>query len=109
MQILVILSRLVISAVPLLGGLYVLLLALRVVGKRPGEDPEFDQWHQARGRTGLFFGPLLIFFGLFLATWAILDALAPIPEPSAPVAPDAGEDRPDRGPGMIGGSADSTD
>lgn len=53
-------GALVNAAIPFFVGVFVLLVGFRVVGKKPGEDPKFDEWH---ARSGVFLkvaGPILI-------------------------------------------------
>lgn len=62
-------GALVNAAIPFCVGIFCLLAGFRVVGKKPGEDPKFDEWH---GRFGIFLkiaGPVLIVLAIiFLVT-----------------------------------------
>src|SRR5262249_36575853 len=53
------------AAVPLVGGFYVLLLGLRLGGRRPGVTPATDVWYRRYGWMHKIAGPLLILFGVF--------------------------------------------
>ena len=57
-------GALVDGAIPLVGGIYFTLLALRVVGKKPGESVKFDQWYDRFGMSFKVLGPALIVFGI---------------------------------------------
>ena len=53
-------GALVNAAIPFCVGVYCLLFGFRIVGKKPGVDPKFDEWHT---RFGIFLkitGPVLI-------------------------------------------------
>jgi hypothetical protein len=60
-------ATLVDSGTPFLGGLLVTLLAYRVVGKPPGQDPRWDAWHAKWGVYWKVLGPLLMGFGVLIA------------------------------------------
>jgi hypothetical protein len=51
------------GAIPLLGGAYCTLLAFRVVGKKPGQDARYDDWHRRWGSKFRVLGPLLAVAG----------------------------------------------
>ncbi len=58
-------GSLVNAAIPFFVGIFLLLVGFRVIGKKPGEDPKFDEWH---ARFGVFFkvaGPVLIVLAVF--------------------------------------------
>lgn len=42
-------AALVNAAIPFFVGIYVLLVGFRVVGKKPGVDPKFDEFHERFG------------------------------------------------------------
>jgi hypothetical protein len=50
--------------IPALAGLYLTVLAFRVVGKKPGQDPRWDAWHQQWGRVMKLVGPALFLVGV---------------------------------------------
>jgi hypothetical protein len=60
------------AAIPFFGGIYATLLGFRVVGKKPGASPKYDEWHSRFGSLLKLLGPLLVLFGLFLAASATL-------------------------------------
>jgi hypothetical protein len=41
-------------------GVFVALVGYRVVGKRPGEDARYDEWHRRWGWLFRIVGPLLM-------------------------------------------------
>lgn len=49
-----------------LAGLYITLLGFRVVGTRPGLNPQVDAYRARWGPVYRIVGPLLIVVGLFL-------------------------------------------
>lgn len=57
-------ARLIDAGIPIVGGVYVLLLATRVIGKRPGESAKTDEWHENYGTIMKVLGALTIGFGL---------------------------------------------
>lgn len=59
-------GELVNGAIPFFGGIYATLLGFRVLGKSPGADPKYDEWHHRFGGLLKVLGPLLVLFGLFL-------------------------------------------
>ena len=65
-------GELVNGAIPFLGGIYITLLGFRKVGKRPGEDLRYDEWHARFETTYKVLGPLLVVFGLFLAVRGLI-------------------------------------
>jgi hypothetical protein len=57
-------GALVNAAIPFCVGIYCLLVGFRIVGKKAGDDPKFDEWH---ARFGVFFkvaGPILMILGI---------------------------------------------
>jgi hypothetical protein len=57
-------GALVNAAIPFIVGIYCLLVGFRVVGKKPGADPKYDEWH---ARFGIFLkiaGPVLMAVGV---------------------------------------------
>jgi hypothetical protein len=59
------------AAIPFFVGVYLVLVGFRLVGKKPGADPNFDEWH---ARFGLFLkiaGPVLMVLAVF---YIILDS-----------------------------------
>jgi hypothetical protein len=67
-------GSLVEGAIPFFGGIYATLLAYRVLGKKPGESPRYDEWHAKSARTLKVLGPLVALFGVYLAVKGILQA-----------------------------------
>lgn len=59
-------GALVDGAVPFFAGIYATLLGFRVVGKRPGANLKYDEWHHRFGRHARLVGPCLVSYGLFL-------------------------------------------
>src|SRR5262245_33758855 len=57
-------ARLVEGSIPLIGGVYGCLLGYRIVGKKPGVNLKYDEWHRRYGKLFQICGPLLILFGL---------------------------------------------
>jgi hypothetical protein len=53
------------AAIPLFGGIYATLLGFRLVGKKPGVSPKFDEWHDRRGALLRGLGPFLVLFSLW--------------------------------------------
>ncbi len=54
------------GAIPFVGGVFATLLALRVVGPKPGVNPKQDDWHRRWGGFMRVCGPLLVLFAVFL-------------------------------------------
>jgi len=50
--------------IPIIGGIYGLLLAYRVLPKKPGEPERLELWHKKFGELMKILSPLLIIFGL---------------------------------------------
>ena len=65
-------AALVNGAIPFLGGIYATLIAYRVLGKKPGQSPRYDEWHGKYAGMLKVLGPLMIVFGVFLAVQGIL-------------------------------------
>jgi hypothetical protein len=61
-----VIGQLVNGAIPFFGGIYVILLGFRVVGKKPGASLRYDEWHNRFGGTLKVCGPVIVLFGLFL-------------------------------------------
>lgn len=53
------------AAIPLVAGIFATMLGARKVGRRPGEDPNSDRWHERWDRSLRILGPLLIAFAVF--------------------------------------------
>lgn len=60
-------AALVDGGIPFFGGLYITLLGFRVAGRKPGESPKYDDWHERHGGLLQVLGPLLMLFGAWLA------------------------------------------
>jgi hypothetical protein len=69
-----VLGALVNGAIPFFGGIYMTLLAYRVVGKKPGESPRYDEWHAKCAGMLKVLGPLVTLSGVFFAVQGILRA-----------------------------------
>jgi hypothetical protein len=67
-------AGLVEGAIPFFGGIYATLLGHRIVGKKPGEDLRYDQWHERFGPMFRILGPFMVIFGIFLAIKGIVGA-----------------------------------
>jgi hypothetical protein len=50
--------------IPILGGIYGLLLAYRVVPKKPKDPEKMELWHRKFGKMTKVLSPVLIVFGL---------------------------------------------
>lgn len=61
-----VIAALIKGFIPFLCGLYGTLLAYRVLGKKPGQDPRWDKWHQRFGGYMKILGPLVMAFGVFM-------------------------------------------
>jgi hypothetical protein len=61
-----IVGELVEIAIPFFGGLYATLLGARVIGKKPGVSPKYDEWHDRNGGRLKVVGPLLMVVGAVL-------------------------------------------
>jgi len=59
------LATLVDSAIPFLGGLWLTLIAYRIVWNKPG-DSKWEAWHKRFGRLGKWLGPALMVFSIIL-------------------------------------------
>jgi hypothetical protein len=62
-----VIATLVEAVIPIGGGLYGTLLGLRVIGKKPGVDPNYDlRMNKVSGILQIC-GPLMIVFGIVMA------------------------------------------
>jgi len=52
------------TAIPVAAGIFVTLLAHRVVGAKPGENPKMDAWHDRFGKWMKIVGPALVVISL---------------------------------------------
>ena len=52
--------------IPLLGGIYGLLLAYRVLPRHPKDPEKLELWHRKFGKMMKILSPILIIFGLLL-------------------------------------------
>jgi hypothetical protein len=50
--------------IPILGGIYGLLLAYRVVPRKPKDPEKMELWHRKFGKMIKILSPLLIIFGI---------------------------------------------
>ena len=50
--------------IPLLGGIYGLLLAYRVVPRKPKDPEKMELWHRKFGKMMKILSPCLIIFGI---------------------------------------------
>jgi len=48
------------AAIPFLGGVIALLIGFRILGKKPGADPKYDEWHAPFGNVLKVAGVVLI-------------------------------------------------
>ncbi len=71
------------GVVPVLLGLYMTLLAFRVIGRKPGEHMKWDEWHRRYGRLLKVVGPLGILTGVFLVVIVLFFAPPPPPPSGA--------------------------
>jgi len=62
------------GAIPFFGGIYATLLGFRVLGKKPGANPKYDEWHNRFGGLLKVLGPFLVLFGLFLGFKSVFEA-----------------------------------
>ena len=53
------------AAIPFLVGVFCLLTGFGVIGKKPGVDPKFDQWHARFGNCLKVAGVVLILLAGF--------------------------------------------
>lgn len=67
-----ILAALTTAAIPLLAGIYFTLVAYRILGKKPGQDFHYDQWHARYGNVLKIMAPGLVLFGLYLGTTNVI-------------------------------------
>jgi hypothetical protein len=54
------------GAIPVLGGIYATLVGFRLIGKKPGVNTKYDDWHNRYGLLLKILGPLTVLFGMFL-------------------------------------------
>lgn len=52
--------------IPLVGGIYGLLLAYRVLPRRPKDPARMELWHRKFGKMMKVLSPLLIVFGVLM-------------------------------------------
>src|SRR5262249_50681648 len=64
------------GAIPLLAGLYLTLVAYRVVGKKPGVSVEYDALHARHGKLLKIFSPLLFMVGAYFCVSGVIGALS---------------------------------
>jgi hypothetical protein len=57
-------GSLVNAAIPFGVGVFCLLVGFRLVGKKPGADPKYDEWHARFGTVFKVAGPVLIVVGV---------------------------------------------
>ena len=50
--------------IPIFGGIYRLLLAYRVVPRKPKDPEKMELWHRKFGKNMKFLSPCLIVFGI---------------------------------------------
>lgn len=67
-----VLASLVDAAIPFFAGIYATLFGYRILGKKPGQSLQHDEWHQKYGRMFKTLGPFLILFGVFRVTMELL-------------------------------------
>jgi hypothetical protein len=67
-------GALVEGAIPFFFGIYATLLAYRIVGKKPGESPRYDEYHAKHVGKLKVLGPLVALFGVFMAFQNIMRA-----------------------------------
>ena len=65
-------GALVDGAIPFAAGLYATLLGYRVLGKKPGESPQYDEWHRKHGGKFRVLGLLTLLTGLLYAMIRLL-------------------------------------
>ena len=53
-------ATLINAAIPFFAGVYCLLVGFRVVGKKPGADKKYDEWHARFGNVMKVCGGVLI-------------------------------------------------
>lgn len=67
------------GVIPFLAGIYVTLLAFRVIGPRPGVKPKRDDWHRRWGGFLRVCGPVMVMFAFFIWVRGGMD----LPNPAA--------------------------
>ena len=50
--------------IPILGGVYLTLMAHRVIPRKPNDPEKMELWHRKFGKMSKVLGPLLVGFGL---------------------------------------------
>jgi hypothetical protein len=68
------------GAIPFLGGVFVTLMAFRVIGPKPGVNPKQDEWHRRWGGFMRVGGPMLVVFAVFLWVKGSVTHSAPTPQ-----------------------------
>lgn len=58
-------AQLINAAIPFFGGVIALLIGFRIIGKKKGEDPKFDEWHARFGTVLKVCGGVLILLAIF--------------------------------------------
>ncbi len=53
-----------IELITILGGLYLTLLAYRIIPKKPKDPEKFELWHKKFGKLLKILGPFLILWGI---------------------------------------------
>jgi hypothetical protein len=64
-------GELVDGLIPLFGGVVATLLGFRVIGKKPGVDPAYDEKHRRYIQWLKIGGPLLVLFGIAMSARAL--------------------------------------
>lgn len=72
------------GVIPFMAGIYVTLLAFRVIGPRPGVKPKMDDWHRRWSGFMRVGGPLLVVFAIFLWAKGFVYHPAPVIPPASP-------------------------
>jgi len=70
------------GVIPVLLGLYISLLAFRVIGRKPGENQKWDEWRRRYGWLLKVCGAAGVLSGLFLMAQVLFFAPNPGPKPS---------------------------
>jgi hypothetical protein len=76
-------GELVNGAIPFFGGIFATLLGFRVLGRKPGANLKYDEWHNRFGTLLKVLGPLLVLFGVFLWIKGIVPESSPSNTPQA--------------------------
>lgn len=61
-----ILAGIIEGFIPLSLGVYFTLVGHRLLGKKPGADFRYDQWHEKFGSMMKVLGPIVALFGVFM-------------------------------------------